>query len=201
MTTTMKITSAVLLGSVVSMVSGGCDGRTVVGDSAGAGGAANIGGTGGTVVVNGAGGTAGAVESDAGPNHYTDNDDGTITDNATGLMWETASATLASDGGIQPVILAWSAAISYCATTVNAKALGGYHDWRLPALDELSSIIDPGSVPTIDGTYFTGTWPATYWSSSAGPAGSPPVAWAVNFDTGGATTEDASNGSYIRCVR
>jgi hypothetical protein len=116
-------------------------------------------------------------------------------------MWEKDSATLESDGGTQPVILAWSAAVAYCATTLSAKGLGGHHDWRMPAIEELNSIIDPGSVPTIDGAYFTGTWPATYWSSSTVSAASPPVVWVVNFAIGGATTQDAYGGAYLRCVR
>jgi hypothetical protein len=58
---------------------------------------------------------------------YTDNGDGTITDNVTGLMWE-------QDMG---------AKISYDDAFIKADAstLGGYSDWRVPTIKELYSLI------------------------------------------------------------
>ncbi len=58
---------------------------------------------------------------------YTDNGDGTITDNVTGLMWE-------QDMG---------AKISYDDAFIKAdeSTLGGYSDWRVPTIKELYSLI------------------------------------------------------------
>lgn len=58
---------------------------------------------------------------------YTDNNDGTITDNVTGLMW-------AKDMGEK---MSYEEAISYA----NNYRLGGYDDWRIPTIKELYSII------------------------------------------------------------
>ncbi len=58
---------------------------------------------------------------------YTDNGDGTITDNVTGLMWE-------QDMGDK---------ISYADAFIKADAstLGGHSDWRVPTIKELYSLI------------------------------------------------------------
>ena len=58
---------------------------------------------------------------------YTDNNDGTITDNVTGLMW-------AKDMGEK---MSYEEAISYA----NNYRLGGYDDWRIPTIKQLYSII------------------------------------------------------------
>lgn len=58
---------------------------------------------------------------------YTDNGDGTITDNVTGLMWE-------KDMGEK---LTYNDAFS----KAEASQLGGYSDWRVPTIKELYSLI------------------------------------------------------------
>ncbi|HNT28001.1 MAG TPA: DUF1566 domain-containing protein, partial [bacterium] len=59
---------------------------------------------------------------DYGINDFEDNDDGTITDHATGLMW------MKDDSGEG---MNWAAALAY-AQTKNAESYLGYNDWRLP---------------------------------------------------------------------
>lgn len=58
---------------------------------------------------------------------YTDNGDGTVTDNITGLMWQ-------KDMGDK---------ISYSDAFIKAKTLilGGHTDWRVPTIKELYSLI------------------------------------------------------------
>lgn len=58
---------------------------------------------------------------------YTNNGDGTITDNVTGLMWEQAMGDK----------------ISYddAFTKANSSTLGAYTDWRVPTIKELYSLI------------------------------------------------------------
>jgi len=67
--------------------------------------------------------------TDYGTNQLIDNDNGTITDNATGLMW------LKDDNG---EAVKWQEALSYAE---NAN-IAGFSDWRLPNAKELQSIID-----------------------------------------------------------
>lgn len=75
---------------------------------------------------------------------YTDNGDGTVTDNVTGLMWQ-------QDPGDK---MNWEEAVSM----VEDFELAGYTDWRLPTIKELYSLIDFSGVteskPYIDTDYF-----------------------------------------------
>jgi hypothetical protein len=68
---------------------------------------------------------------------FTDNGNGTITDNMTGLMW-TKNANLK---GSQ---VKWADALSYLSSTINSTTspVGSYSDWRIPNIFELMSIID-----------------------------------------------------------
>ncbi|MCP4645079.1 MAG: DUF1566 domain-containing protein [bacterium] len=72
--------------------------------------------------------------SDYGANDYANNGDGTVTDSATGLMWQQAD----SGSG-----LTWEAALSYAENLT----LGGHNDWRLPNAKELQSIVDYARSP------------------------------------------------------
>ncbi len=72
---------------------------------------------------------------DYGINEYTDNGDGTISDNASGLMW------MQDDSGEG---LDWAAALQYA---VNSE-IAGYTDWRLPNVKELQGIVDYGYSPS-----------------------------------------------------
>ena len=92
---------------------------------------------------------------------YTDNGDGTITDNITGLMW-------AQDQSSQTI--PWSQASLYCESLTT----GGYSDWRMPTVKELWSIRDFSTGwPWIDTTYFNLTGDGTQmsqhhsWTSNA----------------------------------
>lgn len=63
------------------------------------------------------------------PFHYTDNHDGTITDENTGLLWEKAH---------HPTRLSYYDAQAAC----EGLDLGGHSGWRLPTLKELFSLAD-----------------------------------------------------------
>jgi hypothetical protein len=64
-----------------------------------------------------------------GINDFVDNGDGTVTDRATGLMWQKGDSRSAMD---------WQAALAYSA----ALELAGHDDWRLPNAKELQSLVD-----------------------------------------------------------
>lgn len=73
-----------------------------------------------------------------GTNDFTDNGNGTVSDNATGLMWEQDDH--ASTG--------WANAVATC----EGLSLAGRTDWRLPNVKELHSIVDYTRSPDGDGT-------------------------------------------------
>ena len=87
-----------------------------------------------------------AVRGDEyGVNEFEDNNDGTISDTATGLMWMQDDSSVALD---------WDDALEYAENFEYA----GYDDWRLPDVKELQSIVDySGCYPAIDSTYFNVT--------------------------------------------
>ena len=87
---------------------------------------------------------------------FTDNENGTVTDNLTGLMW---AKDAKADGS-----KTWEDALTYC----NELSLGEYDDWRFPNVKELQSLIDYGnSDPALpSGHPFSGVESYAYWSST-----------------------------------
>lgn len=91
-----------------------------------------------------------------GVNDFVDNNDGTVTDRATKLMWQKTD-----DGNTYN----WKEALVYAKNS----ELAGYSDWRLPNTKELQSIVDydKESIPAIDENFFTCTnkdsW---FWTST-----------------------------------
>lgn len=67
--------------------------------------------------------------TDYGKNSFVDNSNDTITDQATGLMWQQADSAKG---------LNWEEALEYAENAT----IGGYDDWRLPNAKELQSIVD-----------------------------------------------------------
>ncbi len=64
-----------------------------------------------------------------GKNNFVENNDGTISDLATGLMWQSADDATARD---------WEESLNYA----EGLELAGHNDWRLPNAKELQSIVD-----------------------------------------------------------
>ena len=87
---------------------------------------------------------------------------------------------------------------------VNAAALCGYSDWRMPTANELHSLVDyslSGTGPaTIDATYFPNTQANWYWRGDNDVAVRG-YAWGVNFKSGYTINVDKANKYYIRLVR
>ena len=88
------------------------------------------------------------------PPSFTDNGDGTITDNVTGLMWQKI------DNGEST----WDAAVTNAAGVTT----GGHTDWRLPTPTESFAILNHANNPAIDLTYFPShpAGAAEYWWTS-----------------------------------
>ena len=91
-----------------------------------------------------------------GMNNFSDNSDDTITDLATGLMWQKKDST---NG------LTWQAALAYAENL----ELAGYRDWRLPNAKELQNILDYTRSP--DTTSSAATDPVFFCSPITNEAG------------------------------
>ncbi len=101
---------------------------------------------------------------------YTDHSNGTVTDNNSGLMWQTAES----------IPQTWQQAIIYA----QSLELGGFNDWRLPAIQELATLIDTSrSSPAINTDFFPGCRPGAYWSATE-HSQNQGFAWYVDFNNG-----------------
>ncbi len=138
------------------------------------------------------------------PMSYTDNGNGTVTDNNTGLLWQKCSvgqdSTTCSGTASTRT---WDQATSAC-TVLN---LGGHQTgWRLPTKTELINIVDYSTwYPAINDTYFPNTVPTGYYWSSTTPATASAYAFLVSSNNGWVGQMAKSNDSsvypsHVRCV-
>lgn len=147
-----------------------------------------------------------SVTSTAPASRYTDNLDGTVTDNVTGLMWKQCSegqSGAACDAGGAATNWYWQGALALAqlVNTVNVTGFAGYADWRLPNRNELASLVENKCFdPAINRTAFPNTLAYGYWSASP-HGGSPDKAWYVNFDEGYVHFGSKTNLFYLRVVR
>jgi PKD repeat protein len=138
---------------------------------------------------------------------FTDNSDGTVTDNLTGLIW----LKNANCGGL----MTWAAALNYCQNLASGSCGltdgSGVGDWRLPNVKELQSLIHWGYYdPSLPNTSGTGKWtsgdPFTnvqssyYWSATTS-AVSTDSAWRVNVSSGRVSYDLKSHYCYVWPVR
>jgi arylsulfatase A-like enzyme len=104
---------------------------------------------------------------------FTDNGNGTITDNVTGLMWQK------TDNGEST----WENAVTNAA----GVSTGGYSDWRLPTPAELFSIFNhQNQNPALNTTFFpnNGAGAAEYWWTSDAYGSSTTNVWCANSGGG-----------------
>ncbi|MBE7412929.1 MAG: DUF1566 domain-containing protein [Leptospiraceae bacterium] len=130
---------------------------------------------------------------------YTDNGDGTVKDNATGLIWQKCSMGLNNDAGCTGTASNpnWADAGTYCS----GLSLGS-KTWRLPSrleLETLSHFSGPIIAIAIDSSYFPNTTTNPYWSSS-NYVPSSTEAWYINFSAGEISKDSKAVFYYVRCV-
>lgn len=93
----------------------------------------------------------------------------------------------------------WNDADNYC----NTLELGKKDDWRLPAIEELKSIVKENAPEqvTIDETFFIDTKLNYYWASTEYPK-TKGTHWYVYFKTGyDGIAQDFKSSYDVRCVR
>ena len=114
-----------------------------------------------------------------------------VLDRNTGLVWEKSPDT---------AFRRWSDAGRVCIN----KNVGGQKGWRLPAIAELASLIDPATAPpgpTLPpGHPFTNVQNLIYWSAST-LADSPENAWIVVFASGDVAPCNKLDPFNSWCVR
>lgn len=133
----------------------------------------------------------------------TDNGDGTVSDDVTGLMWDKCSWGQSNNttcAGGAATTHDWYQALSV-AVTANAASYKGHSDWRLPNVNELESLvkIDAAS-PAVDTTVFPNTISSYYWTAST-YVSDQTRAWPVGFEVGDPFFLVKTNTNYVRLVR
>jgi len=143
-----------------------------------------------------------AIIPDTPDNRYIDNQDGTITDTRTDLMWSKCSGGLTGNDCSVGAELTYtlSQALRLAKTINNNDGFAGYTDWRLPNINELASLVEFQCVqPAINLNLFPATQPSGYWSSSQSVND---TLWFLDFRLGEITsTTNDTNIHHVRLVR
>jgi hypothetical protein len=121
-----------------------------------------------------------------------------VLDRETGLVWEKSPL---SPSGAETGLRDWLSAQDSC----NRKTVGNRKGWRLPTLQELTSLVDGDPANTSSprlppGHPFTIVPSFLYWSATAG-AKNTSSAWVVTFIDGGMASVDRSLSFFVWCVR
>jgi hypothetical protein len=131
---------------------------------------------------------------------FTDNNDGTVTHNLTGLMWNRCAEGQTWGGSTctgSATALTWAEALAQARDS----SFAGHTDWRLPNIKELESIVEScGFSPSINTTLFPTTPVSVFWSGSS-YVPNPPSAWGVYFFNGDTGAGYKTNDYYVRLVR
>lgn len=118
-----------------------------------------------------------------GKNNFVANNDGTINDLATGLMWQTADDAVSRN---------WKEALAYAEDL----ELAGHSDWRLPNAKELQSIVDYSRSPqTTNSPAIDPLFKTTEIKYPDGSSGNYPFFWTGTTHLDGANPY--ANAAYI----
>jgi|GEM_PF-1715099 len=150
---------------------------------------------------------------------FTDNNDGTVTDNLTGLVWLRDANCTDTVGGVSKSgsILTWLNALTWSNNLANGSC--GLTDgstagqWRLPNINELESLVHAGyNEENCGGTAcstlaawlntqgFSNVQANWHWSSTT-DAYNTGSAWSINMSYGSVNRGDKAGGNYVWPVR
>jgi len=159
------------------------------------------------------------IKMDAQGNYLTDSASewALVLDNATGLVWEVKTddgsihdrdnsytwydSNLDTNGG-NPGYMGEGTDTEDFINTLNNEMFGGFTDWRIPTIKELTFIANKGVMqPAISTSVFPKTQQmSNYWSATTSAIENL-SAWAMHFFSGGISTIHKENSHYVRAVR
>ncbi|MCP4107968.1 MAG: DUF1566 domain-containing protein [Desulfobacteraceae bacterium] len=121
-------------------------------------------------------------------NSFMNNEDGTVTDTVTGLMWQKSGSD---------AYITYDKAQAYI-DDLNNRKFADYNDWRLPTLEELASLLENKEV---DGLYIDLKFDRKQkwcWTADKRASGG---AWIVYFSYGDVNWRNLVLNDYVRGVR
>jgi hypothetical protein len=105
-------------------------------------------------------------------NDFVDNGDDTVTDRATGLMWQ-------KNGSLKG--MTWAEAKEY-VNKLNSDRFAGYSAWRLPTIEELASLLK--SKKANDNLHIDPIFSGKQKFCWSADTFAPDIAWYVSFKAG-----------------
>ncbi|MCP4700634.1 MAG: DUF1566 domain-containing protein [Gammaproteobacteria bacterium] len=129
---------------------------------------------------------------------FTDNDDGSITDNLTGLIWLKDANCFGQKDWVAALTDANDLASGSCGLTDGTSA----GNWRLPNIKEIRSLLDFGqSDPALpSGHPFSSVQTALYWTSTTNAANTI-NAWNQGLGRGRGFSDSKASTNYVLPVR
>ena len=140
---------------------------------------------------------------------FKDNNDGTVTDLKTKLIWKkctegqtwTTNTNSCIVNGEVNIQYTWEEALELAKNTNNNGGFASAVNWRLPNIKELSSIVENACYgPAINLTVFPNTPAGIYWSSTP-YIGSNDNVWTVRFNYGQNSMDAKYDYYFARLVR
>ena len=143
--------------------------------------------------------TVSEIPSTTPDSRFTNNQDGTITDKYTGLMWQRCQLGRNGNdcefGNLN--VYNWLEALDQA----DSNMLANHTNWRLPNHKELDSIVEQRCFdPSINTNFFPNTSNSLFWSSSP-YASNASGAWFIGFSQGSSNTSSRNVDNYVRLVR
>ena len=142
---------------------------------------------------------------------FTDNGNGTITDNSTGLIWTAdmnlmsgAYSFLDTDVTAGDGIVYWQTTLDFAAQ-LNTDMYGSRTDWRIPNILELMSIMNYGAsnvLPAWLASYGFSNTGSYYWSSTTYRVTSTgAIAWIFSYSTGAkSNSADKDSATFVNAL-
>jgi len=130
---------------------------------------------------------------------FIDNQDGTITDMGSALMWVKQPEKIGILWNVSgnPAVMTWQDALINCASLNYA----GYYNWRLPNVKELLALVHHEFwSPAIYTLFFPNTQKDRYWTSTT-YANDVTLAWFVQFAGGFTDHWYKVDKDFVRPVR
>ncbi|ETR71666.1 MAG: hypothetical protein OMM_02323 [Candidatus Magnetoglobus multicellularis str. Araruama] len=118
-----------------------------------------------------------------------------VRDDITGLIWEIKTNDLSKAEKYN-----WQDSESFI-DILNNNALGGYTDWRLPSIHELSSLLKLNGSSCMDSQFFPNYQELYYWTSVPSQVAPEYLAWGISFENGNMENLLKSSPHFVRAVR